>query len=429
MALKERKLSREEKISQFDELRKNYCALMKSLKLYEQECSKLTKTNIEKEVKSTVKVELREHGDVIKRENQSIKTKKKPGNWKDDPDLPHGWKYAEHFYQRTPSSIKTYLSPRGRIFQGIAYVLKEFLDNGEGIDPLMKYLKKEGWFETDLLPPGHLMKQKPSEKGFYYLTAKAEKFTTTVRMVKYLREEIKWDEKLVERFLTEHKSLYSDEVLVRKPLTVIKLEQNNSSGLQWQPDIFLPDGWKVALTKHKNGSEVKRYMSPEGELLGNLSKALKHILLNGIVSDEQMEILKDGLEYDGWGKETKLPDGWRVKRESNSESFLSPDLDFFSSRNDLNKFLEKCGQKSDTENHNSKNDNNVDKRSDKKLGVPTINGWKSDPLLPEGWMSCWFAGKENDTNNYKKFKSPIGKNLNSRALAMKDINQSILYSG
>ena len=103
-------------------------------------------------------------------------------------------------------------------------------------------------------------------------------------MVKYLKEEFLWDEKLVDRFLTEHKSLYSDEVLVRKPLTVIKHEQNNSSAwtpVAWQPDIFLPDGWKIATTKHKNNSEVKRYMSPEGELLGNLAKALKHILMCG----------------------------------------------------------------------------------------------------------------------------------------------------
>ena len=42
-----KKLSREEKISQFDELRKNYCAMMKSLKFYEEECSKLTKNDSE----------------------------------------------------------------------------------------------------------------------------------------------------------------------------------------------------------------------------------------------------------------------------------------------------------------------------------------------------------------------------------------------
>ena len=110
MDLKERKLSREEKISQFDDLRKNYCELMKSLKFYEQECSNLTKANIEEGVESPGKIDLREENNVIKRENQSIKKRKRPGNWKNDPDLPNGWKYAEHFYSRTQSNMKTYLS-------------------------------------------------------------------------------------------------------------------------------------------------------------------------------------------------------------------------------------------------------------------------------------------------------------------------------
>ena len=162
MDLKDRKLSRQEKISQFAELRKSYCALMKSLKFYEQECSELTKTSNER-VDSSVKIELREQDDVIKSEPKFNKKRKNPGDWKNDPDLPDGWKYAEHFHSRIKSNMKTYLSPRGTFCPGIAYVLKEYLNNGEGIEPLMKYLKKEGWFETDLLPQGHFMKQKPSE--------------------------------------------------------------------------------------------------------------------------------------------------------------------------------------------------------------------------------------------------------------------------
>ena len=346
-----KKLSREEKISQFDELRKKYCAMMKSLKFYEDQCSKLTKNNTENDSKPAF-VKTEKHCDGVERETPQLSQKKTKvqTKWKADPDLPLGWKYAEHFSSKSQHSWNHFKSPVGKIYQGISQVLQEFIESGQGREPLMKCLKREGWFETELLPPAHLMRQKRSEKGFYYLTSKAEKFETTVRMVKYLKEEYKWDKKLVDRFLNEHKSLYSEEALSRKPITKIELEEalvrkdakkhddkvirSNPTELKWQPDIFLPDGWKVAISKHKKGSEVKRYMSPEGELLGNLCKALKHVMLNSNLSDEQMEILKDGLEYDGWSKETKLPEGWRVKRENNSESYLSPDLDLFCTRNE-----------------------------------------------------------------------------------------------
>ena len=108
---------------------------------------------------------------------------KAQAKWKMDPDLPSGWKYAEHFSSQTPHARNYFMSPSGKTYQGIHQVLREFIQSGLGREPLMKCLRKEGWFETELLPSAHLMKQKRSEKGFYYLTSKGEKFTTTVRMV------------------------------------------------------------------------------------------------------------------------------------------------------------------------------------------------------------------------------------------------------
>ena len=362
MDIKEGKLTREEKISQFDDLRKNYCSLMKNLKFYEDECSKLSKTGSEKVPQPTIKPEKpmeEENGNKI--ETPKIKTEKTKVclKWMQDPDLPSGWQYAQQFVTSQNSQamkrMKHYKSPEGDNYSGVPQILREFIRSGKGREPLMKCLRREGWFETELLPPGYLMRQKRGEKAFSYLTSEAERFTSTVRMVKYLKEEYKWDRKLIDRFLNEHKSLYSEDLLPRKSLTKIKLEnesteksteeiiQMSSNGLQWKPDIFLPDGWKIAVTKHKNNSEVKRYMSPDGELLGNLPKALKHILLSGSATDEQMEILKDGLEYDGWSKDTQLPEGWRVKREKDIETYLSPDLDLFSNKKEVYNYLEKIG--------------------------------------------------------------------------------------
>ena len=66
-----RKLTREEKIAQFDELRRNYCAMMKSLKFYEEECSKLTKNTGETGLKpSDIKTE--KPFEEVKKENQIV---------------------------------------------------------------------------------------------------------------------------------------------------------------------------------------------------------------------------------------------------------------------------------------------------------------------------------------------------------------------
>ena len=141
-------------------------------------------------------------------------------------------------------------------------------------------------------------------------------------------------------------------------------------------------------------------MSPEGELLGNLSKALKHILLSGSVCDEQMEILKDGLEYDGWSKETQLPDGWRVKRGNDQEveAYLSPDLDFFSNRNEVSNYLMKSGFKVEANKFHSFSPKKL--KTDIKIEHFNQTEWETDSSLPSGWKYCWTAVREK--SKFKK---------------------------
>ena len=94
MEIKDKKLTREEKISHFDELRKNYCSLMKSLKFYEDECSKLTKTSSEQVPKSA---DLTANHNQVKDQNPSNHQDKTKVQTKcmTDPDLPSGWVYAD----------------------------------------------------------------------------------------------------------------------------------------------------------------------------------------------------------------------------------------------------------------------------------------------------------------------------------------------
>ena len=144
----------------------------------------------------------------------------KEGNvikYKTDPDLPPGWRYAEHDATNSASHfmIKTYMDPDGKKYGGIPSMVRHFAENDD-VAPLKKFLKREGWFETDLLPEGCFLRQKFSEKDFWYLTPKGVKLNCTKRMIQYLREEHQWMESCITRFINEYKSLATKDVKPKK---------------------------------------------------------------------------------------------------------------------------------------------------------------------------------------------------------------------
>ena len=95
-------------------------------------------------------------------------------NWRTDPDLPEGWRFAESRCIRKDKSVpittKTYMDSDGQKYSGISHVCKFFLKRDGDFEIMKNFLYKEGWFETNLVPEGFLMRQKMSEKGFYFLT-------------------------------------------------------------------------------------------------------------------------------------------------------------------------------------------------------------------------------------------------------------------
>ena len=355
----------------------------------------------------------------------------KEGNvikYKTDPDLPPGWRYAEHDATNSASHfmIKTYMDPDGKKYGGIPSMVRHFAGNDD-VAPLKKFLKREGWFETGLLPEGCFLRQKFSEKDFWYLTPKGVKLNCTKRMIQYLREEHQWMESCITKFINEYKSLATKDVKPKKKrIKSEKFDEENKAeeikehldndsdegyeydeeGLKWKSDIFLPDGWKVSVSKLGNGCEVRRYMSPEGKLLGNLPKALKHISEFGDVTEDQMSILKDGLEYEGWSKEPRLPEGWMVKIENGQMVYLSPEFEQYSNEESVLRYLKKCSSSESIE---------------KFTGKP-VKDWMGDPLLPDNWEMCWeqnHAGKRR----YPKFRRKYGdgKIFQGRPEAIKEM--------
>ena len=361
-------------------------------------------------------------------------------NWKTHPDLPAGFRYGEYGAKTgnfaTDRKIKTFMDPSGKRYPGIAHLVRFFIKRGDGVEPLKNFLTTEGWFETDLLPSGCFMRQKISEKGFTYLTPEGQKFNATIHMINYLRKEHKWEEKFITKFINEHKSLATKTINPRSRNRSIKTEKmdqeysisesriddndnidntsdcnEDENGLMWKPDIFLPEGWQVAVSKIGDGSEVRRYMSPQGDLLGTLPLALKHISKLGEVTEDQMNILKDGLEYEGWSKELSLPEGWLVKTERGKERFLSPQLDQYNCKKDVLKYLK---------------EKNVQEPKEGKLLEEADpikkNDWKDAPYLPAGWKTCVAeAGKPGSRFKYHKYKSPSDREFQGLAKAMREM--------
>merc|ERR1712155_27635 len=93
---------------------------------------------------------------------------------------------------------------------------KYYIDRGQGMKPLKKYLQKQGWFETDLLPPGWYLRQKFTANNFWFLTNKGVKFNNTTKVIEHLREEYKWKESLISKFLNGYKSLITHKVDVKR---------------------------------------------------------------------------------------------------------------------------------------------------------------------------------------------------------------------
>jgi len=393
--------------------------------------------------------------------------------WKTDEDLPDGWRYG--IYNNVKQGqLKNYMDPSGKFYGSIAQILKYFLEvdpHGADMEKTKKYLLKDGWFVTDLLPPGWYIKQKKSEHGFYYLTPTFDKFHATTTAIQHLKD-LKWDENKILKFEMNHKSLAVKEITKRKRIRnsvsseseaiqtkEVPEEENGNSdtddddteddeevGLIWEDDLFLPRGWKVATTVLSTGkcagTVFKRYMSPCGNHFGNLADALRFLVEEGSTPESEINQLKQGLSYEGWAREESFPEGWLSKESiSKRKCYLSPSLETFSDIEDVVQYMKNNGYKDDeiegiaarqypagpklkTRKEPAKS------AKSENLNVPregTANSspdWLDDPGLPAGWKLAWYETANGEKKSkYLKYRNPGGRILNSRAQAVRNMLQ------
>ena len=135
----------------------------------------------------------------------NVSNRKGPSKWKTDPDLPEGWKWK--IYRTDPArERKMLLSPDQSKFASIHSALRQLVMT-EGKDEevaiitrclhankhpeftLPRFLVKDGWFTTSLLPEGYWLKQKRSERSFLSLTPNFVQLKTMKELFDHLRQD------------------------------------------------------------------------------------------------------------------------------------------------------------------------------------------------------------------------------------------------
>ena len=361
-------------------------------------------------------------------------------NWHTDEDLPTGWTFAIFTTERQ-GKLKRFMDPQGKFWNSASQAIKNcFNENphGETVRQFRKYLlNKDGWFETEYLPTGWIMRQKRSEKGFYFLSNDYEKFNTSKAMYKHLREH-KYGENAVKRFEDNYKKLQmpiadikvkmedmytidQDEVETSTnnvedldDMDVDENEEDIAVSLEWKSDKNLPEGWMLSETKISEGelagTVFKRYRSPCDNYFGNLPDALKFLFNNDDTTDEEMDLMKKGLYLDGWQESSNLPMDWLLRKvKGKDEKYLSPSYEVFTNSKDVLEYLK---------------NNDYTEREIEKFGEnPEQNKWSNNKSVPEGWKVCSVG-----ENGSKKFLSPSGSMFENRPEAIKHMLASGKFS-
>ena len=83
---------------------------------------------------------------------------------------------------------------------------------------------------------------------------------------------------------------------------------------------FVPQGWKLREVKI-NGSDMFRYLSPDGyDLLGKAA-ALK-FLIDKEYPEAEIQEMRDTMKYEGWWSDPGLPRHWLYRAGAGAQVFL-----------------------------------------------------------------------------------------------------------
>ena len=363
--------------------------------------------------------------------------------YQEDDDLPVGWK-VYHLNNPTHPRSKNFMSPDEKIFTSVHGVLKYLLrteGTADAIGDFKKYLTKDGWFETEFLPHGFLIRQKLSERGFLALSPTFTLLKTFKELVGHLKQE-NYGDHVVQNYEDNFRSLYKDpvnprvkvkteatkepknQVQVKSEVSEEPLDGNESDDsdeseptsdsdevehaeLEWEDVPELPPGWKVSKSTGPEGRLVRRFQSSTGRPFPSLQEVLRYLHETLEVQEAGLELLEQGLVMEGW-MEVRVLAGrrwWSKEVGQGSRTYLSPSMEVLTSMAEVRDFMMREGYTEDEV-------ETFQQAGGKPASEIWTDGWVTDPSLPPEWKLS--RGPEGT-----QFQAPGGRVLGSRAQAVK----------
>ena len=186
----------------------------------------------------------------------------------------------------------------------------------------------------------------------------------------------------------------------------------------------VPRGWSLA----ENG----RVEAPDGKTYKNRRIALREMIISGLFSRAEVDLMRSCLKFEGWRPSQDIPDGWMTKSRNHNRNvlFVTGDGDLFESVSSAARFVEKYEKyfsprdldkikklkaKVNFKPKKKKMEQEIKKKTEPLTSTVEIVEVKKDEQLelPSGWQmrDCKGGGKI--------FVSSTGKKLNGISSALR----------
>lgn len=337
-----------------------------------------------------------------------------------DKTIPNGWKSRTIKCSGT-NQVKTFfLSPEGKQFQSRKAVYQHMVEDGgfssSDLELVAKGFEKRGikWVSNDPNVP-HGWKTRtveiqgpngPMTKN-YFLAPNGKMFMSRKSALQHMVEDASYDPQDV-------------NIMKRAPVNMKK----KSYKIEFvDNDPSVPPGWKVAQKQQiLSGKQTFStcYLCPQGKFFYNRHSALKYMLEDGGFPLEDIEIMKESLEGEGWKlDEDLLPAGWFVKElEKVVKGDLIIDHHYLTHNFDLFKSTKAVLQHMvESQIYAPEQIKAVEARfaAAMKRFTEKRHEWQTDPTVPSGWKTRMLNTKETQR---KAFLSPDGSQFFGRRAAI-----------
>ena len=258
-------------------------------------------------------------------------------NWISDETVPEGWRYKGKI-----GSGFMLKSQHGVLFRSRRAAFESLSasgSNSEELRSMKSCLKYEGWEEREQLPRNWMMKPKTKTKRTQFMAQGGELFVSL---------------KIAQNFVQRHHKYFHDDDITKLqtfyPGTKKKINPKTKSNkkpmkandlLKWSKcddSKPVPSDWFYKQETIRN-RKFTRFLTSSGIQLMGTRSVLKFMSKRNYPED-QVNIIRNSLcTEEGWSFDKEFPNNWLLKRCGRAFNYISPDGDFFNSRESAKKYL------------------------------------------------------------------------------------------